>query len=342
MRLAAIRIRRSSNPSTLSIWRRYRRLWVAGGAIIAGAILYFGFDEFFAYTADAYVQSDLVPIAPEVAGIVKTVLVADNQKVAAGDLLATIDPEPYRLAVNLKEQQIASLEAAVAVKEEVQAADPASVDVAAAALRYAQQQFDRANTLAREQVTSQAELDKASDELRTAKDRFAARQVQVQVDAREVAAAKAQVEVARAELAVAQYNLSRTRLVASIGGYVNNLSLRPGDYARIGEPIIGIVDDSRWRIIANFKEDVAAAVAPGEPVWVWLDSNPWRVLRGRVQGVGRGIARSNVPEQLLPYIAPTTDWIRLRRRFPVTILLNPPMPSHGLLMGADARVFFVR
>jgi multidrug efflux system membrane fusion protein len=75
---------------------------------------------------------------------------------------------------------------------------------------------------------------------------------------------------------------------------------------------------------------------------VWLDSNPWHVLRGRVEGVGRGIARTNIPEQLLPYVAPTTDWIRLRRRFPVTILLNPPRPSHGLLMWADARVFFIR
>jgi multidrug efflux system membrane fusion protein len=342
MRLAIIRIGRSSDPATPSIWRRYRRLWLAVGTIIAGIVLYFGSDAFVAYTSDAYVRSDLVPIAPEVAGIVKTVSVTDNQKVAAGDLLATIDPEPYRLDVDLKQQNIAGLEAAVAVKQEARVIDVANVDAAEAALRYAQQQFDRANTLAREQFTSQTALDKATDELRTAKDRLATRQIQVQVDAREVAEAKAQVAVARAELAVAQYNLSRTRLIASVGGYVNNLSLRPGAYARIGEPIIGIVDNSRWRIIANFKEDVAAAVAPGEPVRVWLDSNPWRVWRGRVEGVGRGIARSNAPEQLLPYVAPTTDWIRLRRRFPVTILLDPPMPSHGLLMGADARVFFIR
>ncbi|MGE0257574.1 MAG: HlyD family secretion protein [Alphaproteobacteria bacterium] len=346
MPLALLRTGRSADPSAdqsaPSIWRRYRRLWIALGIIVAGAVLYFGSEAFIAYTDDAYVRSDLVAIAPEVAGIVKTVRVIDNQSVAAGELLATIDPEPYQLDVDLKQQKISSLEAVVAVKEQAQAADAASVDAAEGELRYAQQEFDRTNALAREQFAAQAALDKAADELRKAKDRLASRQVQLQTDAREVAAAKTDVAVARAELAVAEYKLSRTRLVASVGGHINNLNLRPGVYARIGEPIIGIVDDSQWRVIANFKEDVAASVAPGKPVWVWLDSDPWHVRRGRVEGVGRGIARSNDPEQLLPYVAPTTDWIRLRRRFPVTILLDPPMPARGLLMGADARVFFVR
>jgi multidrug efflux system membrane fusion protein len=61
-----------------------------------------------------------------------------------------------------------------------------------------------------------------------------------------------------------------------------------------------------------------------------------------VQGVGRGIAREEAPEQLLPYVAPTTDWIRLRRRLQVTILLDPPAPEQGLFSGADARVFLFR
>ena len=42
-------------------------------------------------------------------------------------------------------------------------------------------------------------------------------------------------------------------------------------------------------------------------------------------------------EKLLPYVAPTTDWIRLQRRIPVTILLVEPPPGHRLYMGADAR-----
>jgi membrane fusion protein, multidrug efflux system len=40
---------------------------------------------------------------------------------------------------------------------------------------------------------------------------------------------------------------------------------------------------------------------------------------------------------LLPYVAPTTDWMSLQRRMPVTILLDDSPPDSKLYMGADAR-----
>jgi len=43
----------------------------------------------------------------------------------------------------------------------------------------------------------------------------------------------------------------------------------------------------------------------------------------------------------LPYIEPTTDWIRLQRRFPVTLVLDNPNPDVVLHMGSDARTLIV-
>jgi multidrug efflux system membrane fusion protein len=147
----------------------------------------------------------------------------------------------------------------------------------------------------------------------------------------------ADVDVAKAQLALAQYNRSRTRIVAPISGYVTNLSLRPGVYAKPGEPIIGLVDDSQWRVVANFKEYVASRLKPGMRAWIWLDSHPWRLFAARVVSIGRGISREQDQGRLLPYVAPTTDWIRLARRMPVTFVLEPK-PDVLLFMGADARV----
>jgi multidrug efflux system membrane fusion protein len=341
MAATATKTARAAAPPAPSIWLRYRRVWIAIGAIVAGTAAYFIGAAFIAYTSDAYVWSDLVAIAPQVSGIIKTVSVVDNQKVAAGDPLAVIDPQPFQLEVDLKQQQITSLETAVTVKAQIEAGDAANLDAANATLRLAQQQFDRVKALTGEQFASQEQLDQVSDTLRRAQDRLAAQENQTQIDRQQVNEAKAQVAVARAELAVAQYNLSLTRLTAPIDGYINNLTLRPGAYARAGDAVIGIVDKSQFRIVANFKEDVAASVVPGQRVRVWLDSDPWHLRAGHVQGVGRGIARAQGPAQLLPYVAPTTDWIRLRRRLQVTILLDDP-PQQGLYMGADARVFFFR
>jgi multidrug efflux system membrane fusion protein len=321
---------------------RYRRAVIVGGVLLAGGLLYLVLGSFIAYTEDAYIQSDLVAIAPEVAGFIQTVAIHDNQPVTTGDLIATIDPLPYQLDVDLKQQQIASLAAMVTVKTEMHVADPANIDSASAALTLAQREFLRVKTLAGEQYVSQAELDKASDALKAAQDALAVRQAESRANESAVAAAKTQVAVAQAELAIAQYALSRTRLTAPVDGYVNNLTLRPGAYVHAGEAVIGIVDASRWRIIANFKEEIAAPLTPGTRVRVWLDSHPWELLPGKVQGVGRGIARDPVAGGLLPYVAPTTDWIRLRRRLPVTILLDPPVPPDALFMGADARVILLR
>jgi multidrug efflux system membrane fusion protein len=332
---------RAAAPRAPSIWRRYIRLWIAAGVIVVGIGVYFGADSVVAYTSDAYVRSDLVAIAPEISGIVKDVALADNQQVAVGDPLATIDPAPFRLEVDLKQQQVTGLEAAVAVKSQVQAGDAANLDAAQAALRLAQQQYDRAKALTGVQYASQEQLDQVTDQLRRAKDQVASQQNQAAINTLQVAEAKAQVAISRAALQVAQYNLSRTRLTAPVAGYVNNLTLRPGAYARTGEPLIGIVDGSQWRVIANFKEDVAASVTPGQRIWVWFDSDPWHFRAGHIQGVGRGIARQQGPLELLPYVAPSTDWIRLRRRLQVTILLDDP-PQQGLFMGADARVFLFR
>jgi multidrug efflux system membrane fusion protein len=56
-----------------------------------------------------------------------------------------------------------------------------------------------------------------------------------------------------------------------------------------------------------------------------------------VFGVGRAVARHQDEQRLLPYVAPTTDWIRLSRRLQVTLVFDPS-PDVPLFMGADARV----
>ena len=51
------------------------------------------------WTRDGRVRAEVVTLAPEVAGTVRELKVADNQAVHQGDVLFVIDPEHYRLAV---------------------------------------------------------------------------------------------------------------------------------------------------------------------------------------------------------------------------------------------------
>jgi len=58
------------------------------------------------WTRDGRVGVDVIQMAPEVSGTVRSVPVADNQHVKRGDILYEIDPERLRLAVALAEADV--------------------------------------------------------------------------------------------------------------------------------------------------------------------------------------------------------------------------------------------
>jgi multidrug efflux system membrane fusion protein len=317
---------------------RRRRALVVGGVVLAVFALWELVTSFVAYTSDAYVRSDLISIAPQVTGRIISVPIQDNQTVHRGDLLVAIDPEPFQLALDAAQASVRQAAAqTLADQDSLHVAD-AQQQVADAGLAYAQETIHRVQTLESDSVASRAELDAANEALRhatgdveAAKGGRAKAQQMLAADA----AAQARAEV---QLAIAQWRLDRTKILAPADGTINNLTLRVGDMARASEPLIGVVDAHAWRIIANYKQYFIAGFVVGGTAWVWLDSHPWHFYRGRIAGIGRGISRSPDAQTLLPYVAPTTDWIRLQRRFPVTVDLVDPPPDLRLLMGADARV----
>jgi membrane fusion protein, multidrug efflux system len=317
---------------------RGRRVGLVVATLLAAFIAYEVITSFVAYTADAYVHSDLVSLAPQVTGRIVAVHVTDNQDVVEGDLLATIDPVPFQLAVDQRRAELTEARAQIAADQDrvTSARDALAASVSAA--NYAQETQTRLSTLETAQDVSRVDLDQANDRLRRAN---AARDAADQA----VATAKSMLSMheaaearATAALSLAEWQLTRTRLVAPTSGTVTSLTLRVGDTAQADVPLIGIVDAKAWRIIANYKESYIREFKAGDTAFVSLDSSPWQLRRARVAGIARGISREPIANRLLNYVAPTTDWIRLQRRFPVTLTLVDPPANLKLYMGADARV----
>src|ERR1044072_6313229 len=93
---------------------RKRRIGITAAAILVLFIAYEIISSYVAYTGDAYVQSDLVSLAPQVTGRIIAMHVADNQDVAQGDLMATIDPVPFQLAVDARSAELTEAQAQIA------------------------------------------------------------------------------------------------------------------------------------------------------------------------------------------------------------------------------------
>lgn len=70
--------------------------------------------ELAPWTRDGRVRANVVPIAPDVSGLVTEVAVHDNQRVAAGSLLFVVDRTRYELAVRQAEVALNSQRIAIA------------------------------------------------------------------------------------------------------------------------------------------------------------------------------------------------------------------------------------
>jgi multidrug efflux system membrane fusion protein len=324
-------------PPPIHSASRLRRLITVGGTILILFVLWEVLTWYVAYTDDAYVRSDLVAVAPEVTGPIIELHVVDNQPIRKGDRLYKIDPTPFQLEVNTRQAQIEEQTALVKVAEEELATARAALESAKSAHTYAVEQQARYAVLAASNNAPRAELDRADNELRRTAAEKTIAEIAIAKAETSVNVHKAALAVATAQKATAEWKLGKTDVVAPADGWINNLTIRVGDTGTVSVPNLGIVDAHAWRIIANYKEYYVRPFRIGETAWVWLDSDPWRFHKARITGIARGFSRSPDPPMLLPYVAPTTDWIRLQRRIPVTIVLDGPPPDGKLYMGADAR-----
>jgi multidrug efflux system membrane fusion protein len=322
---------------------RLRRIATVGGTLLFLFVAWETATYFVAYTDDAYVTSDLVAVAPQVTGPIIAVHIVDNQAIKKGDKLVTIDPTPFQLAVNQRQAQIDESTAQLKVAQEELATANAALEQATSTHTYAAKEQARYADLASSSYAPKAELDKWTDQLTRSQAGMTIAQTAITKAQSNIAVQQAALDLAKAEMATAQWKLSKTEVLSPADGTITNLTVRVGDTGTDSIPLIGIVDANAWRILANYKQYYVRSFEIGGEAWVWLDSAPWKFRRAKITGIARGFSRDPQKPMLLPYVAPTTDWIRLQRRIPVTIVLVDPPPGGVLFMGADARtVIFPR
>jgi len=297
-------------------------------------------------TDDAYLQADLVHLAPDVSGRIIELDVRDNQAVRKGEVLFRIDPEPYRMRVDQARAAVQGLEAKLSLTADQVASQTSKADAAARGIGSAEAQRSLASsTLARIEpllgrgfVTAQ-QVDQARTAQRTAQ--IALQQAQLQADEARQAITntqptEAELEGARATLALAERDLNKTVVRAPCDGRITALDIAAGEFAVIGHPLFTIIDTEQWYAIGNFRETDLAGMEPGQRATVYVMVQPSRALRGKIDSLGWGVA-SDVSATIggLPHVERTLNWVRIAARFPVRVLLDAP-PDDLMRYGATA------
>jgi membrane fusion protein (multidrug efflux system) len=306
-------------------------LGVAGAADFGHYYLTTG--RYLETTDDAYVRADSTIIAPKVSGYIAQVLVADNEPVNAGQLLARIGDRDFRTALNQAKADVAASEAAVKnLNAQIELQQPviqqqaAEVDAADANLKFAREEHTRydalmksgAGTVQRAQQTDAA-LRAQTAQLQQGKAGLLAANKKIEVLETERAKAVAQLDHARAVEAQAELNLSYTHITAPVDGTVGARTLRVGQFVQAGTQLMAVVPLDAVYVVANFKETQLTHVRDGQPVELTVDSFHNTTLKGHVDSLSPA---SGLEFALLPPDNATGNFTKIVQRVPVKIVLD--------------------
>lgn len=308
------------------------------GAILVVFAIYEISVQFFAYTGDAFVETDVIFLAPEVSGPIAVLPVTDDIPVKAGDTIAQIERQPFEIAVNAAKAEVALDAQRIRMAEAAIAESTATIAAAQASLDNAVTEQRRAEALVRSGGVSAEVRDQADRDAKVAAADLTKAQALAAVSETLVSVRRAEQVAAAQTLAKANYDLSRTRLVTPVTGRVAPLAMRQGDYATAGRTVAAIVSDENWYIKAAVSERHLVNIRPGQTVLFTIGSEPWRLHRGTVRSVAPGISRAAGETGALPYVPLDVDWIRVPRRFPIYIDMGELPKQRRLYRGADARV----
>ncbi|GAL36560.1 membrane fusion component of tripartite multidrug resistance system [Vibrio maritimus] len=299
-------------------------------------------DRIVPSTDNARVQGYVVPVKPQVSGQVIDIQVRPNQLVSEGDILVSLNPVDYEIAVKKAEQDLEIAGQNVGAQTASIASAQAKLTSAVVERDNVELQTRRVLGLAEKGVVSDSEADKARANLATARANVANAQADLERANRQLGAEgeeNSQIKAALLALEKAQLDLERTVVRAPTNGGVSNFSLSEGFYASAGQPIMTFVStDSIW-IEAYFRENSLGNIQPGNEVEIALDFAPGKVVKGRISSVDWGVdwGQSNQAGKLAQ-ANNQTGWLRQTQMLPVSIEFDTTDTTGLLRIGGQADV----
>ena len=257
-------------------------------------------------TDDAFIDTHIVHVAPQIAGQVIVLNVTDNQLVRRGQIVAELNPadETAKLAQAQAQGAQAETQLEQALANQTGALAQAANAAADLARYRSLQQTDP-------QAVAQQQVDQA-----VAADRNA--RAQVAAAGAQVAGARAQIKTVQAKIETARINLGYSQVIAPMDGHVTQRSVALGNYVTPGQDLMTIVPLQLW-VTANFKETQLALMRPGQPVTVAVDACGDADIRGHVDSIQRGAGQAF---GILPPENATGNYVKVVQRVPVKILLD--------------------
>jgi multidrug resistance efflux pump len=271
------------------------------------------------------------------------VLVADNQRVKAGDVLFRVDPQPYEIALKQADARLANVGQTIGANTAGVAAAQERLIEAQAKREHVVEQSNRTLELVKKGVYSAARKDLVVKEIEVAEASVREAESELERARQELGPQgneNPQFREALAAVEQAKLDVLRTTVIAPSDGVITNLQLAAGQYVGVGQAALTLIDAADVWVNANFRENSLENVKTGDPVELVLDTLPGRIYDAKVESIGWGVAQGSIdPETGLPKINEPMGLVRTPQRFAVKIDPNRQDYAPGTVRyGSQANV----
>ena len=326
-----------------------RILMIGGVAVVAVAALGFWLmGGRYVSTDDAYVQAAKLMVSTDVSGLVQSVDVREGQHVKAGQVLFTLDPKPFQIALDNAKAQLGQVVQTVeSTKADYQSLVSAA-DAQRAQVDLNQRNYQRYAALLKANAIAPATYDQARLTLATSQEQLVAAQQAAQTQLAKLngnpniaAEQTPQYQQALAAVNEAQRQLNHATVRAPFDGIVAEVdSLQPGTLvisamsAFSTTSAVGLVGSKTW-IEAHMKETDLTHVHNGDPVSITIDTYPGHTWHGHVDAVS---AASGSAFSVLPAENASGNWVKVTQRIPTRIVIDRRKGDPDLRAGMSAVV----
>jgi membrane fusion protein (multidrug efflux system) len=315
-------------------------MWIVPALLLIGGGYYWLTSGDSVSTDDAFVKQDIVSVSAQVNGPIAQVLVKNGDQVKRGDVLFRIDPQPYQVALEQAQAQLAAAKLQTTQLQTQAAGTGADIVGEQANLQIKKNALARQQALLKQGFTTRADYEDALNEVKTAEQDVADAKARA-ANAHAALAPGEQPQIAQAKAAVdkARLDLERTTVRAPMDGVVENAdNLQVGQMAVTGLGMLSLVHSKTAWVEANFKEKDVGRMVPGQRAKIEVDAYPDQEFAAHVESVGAGTGSEF---SLLPAQNANGNWVKVTQRVPVRIAFDGT-PSKPMIAGlsVNATVFF--
>jgi membrane fusion protein (multidrug efflux system) len=327
---------------------RLRRVLMIGGVLIvlAASGYFYLTGGRYIDSDDSYIHANKLMVSTDVSGLIKSVNVKEGQSVQKGDVLFSLDPQPFQIALdNAHAAQAQAVQDAESARATYRAA-VGQIAAQQAQVNLTKQTYDRYAALAKQNAIAATSVDQARGAMLGAQATLVALQQTAATDLTKLngninlpAEMTPSYLKAKATADEMQRQLDHAVVRAPFSGVVGEVdSLQPGTLvisamsAFTTTSAVGLIGNQIW-VESDMKETDLTHMQPGQPVDITVDTYPGRHWTGHIDNVSAG---SDSAFSALPAENASGNWVKVVQRIPVRIAVDQKAGDPPLRAGMSA------